>query len=133
MIEDDLTSYLLDYAKMSGVNYELAHLAPDFSSRAVPEEDLIIINVDWYDQREIPFMIGHEIAHVLHHDKILEYFTEIARCTGEKDADRFSFDLIFDYNYSQPQPITDPLEFVRLYGIPKKMNRYAIKTFADCM
>ena len=48
-----------------GWNHELSKYTPPVSA---PTDKCIVMNVNWYNQKEIPFQSAHEIAHIQNGD-----------------------------------------------------------------
>ena len=128
---DDLKDYLLKLAEANHVEYELYFERPDFVSRAVPEDDLIIINTNWKRPFEVPFIIGHETGHIVHGDNITKCESPTAHFSCELEADKYSFDFIFDYNLIQDEIICEPEAFLQQYGIPDRLLPYALEVFKN--
>lgn len=55
-MNNDAFDYLLNYAWDKKIGYELTReLTPDSPSAAYPEEKLVIINMNWPNEKELPF------------------------------------------------------------------------------
>lgn len=127
---NDLIEYLLSYAFDHGIGYELAKLPFDFESRAIPEKHFMIINTNWKNPNEIPFIIGHEIGHlILKDDGIMYYASPHGNIDSEHSADLYSLNLLYDYSCVHGDDFQEPGEFMSSYGIPQRMEDAAMKLF----
>lgn len=127
---NSLTEYLLRYAFDHGIGYEIEPLKSDTPPRAVVDCKLIIVNSNWYKKEEIPFTIGHEIGHIMNGDTVFDCQSPIIYYPLERNADRFSVDLIFNYSLKCEDAIREPGVFIEQYGIPTRMLNYATEVFA---
>lgn len=60
---------LLQYAFDRNIGYTLTlQLNPFTPSLALPEDNRMIINLNWHNHNEIPFSLAHEIGHVVNGD-----------------------------------------------------------------
>lgn len=66
---NDLIEYLLNYAFDCGIGYKLVHADPYDPSLSLKNHNLMVINLNWHNQSELPFIIGHEIGHFILGDK----------------------------------------------------------------
>lgn len=118
---NDLVMYLLNYALDHNISYELQKLPPYFESRAIPQADFIIINTNWHRANEVPFIIGHEIGHIMNHDNIKKCQPQNASYPLELAADKYSLNLIFKYTLKIDSMIQEPQTFIEQFGIPERM------------
>lgn len=66
---NDLVTELLNTAFDMGISVVLSkELKTNTPPLADIDKNKIIINLNWYRPRQIPFQICHEIAHIEHHD-----------------------------------------------------------------
>lgn len=128
-MEEDLNRYLFRYAFDHGITCVWESLSAHTPPFAVVNYNFVIVNANWYRKTEIPFTIGHEIGHVLNGDIICNCQNRYAVFPCEQQADRFSFDLIFDYSIKYDSVIIEPGIFLEQYGIPTRMLDYAAIVF----
>ena len=77
---NELIEYLLNYAFDHGIGYKLVHADPYDPSLSLKKHNLMVINLNWHNQSELPFIIGHEIGHfILGDDKYGEPENPIKR------------------------------------------------------
>lgn len=118
---NDLIWYLFNFALDHNISYELQKLPPYFESRALPQENFIIINTNWHRTNEIPFIVGHEIGHIMNHDNIERCQPQNASYPLELAADKYSLNLIFKYTLKMDLMIQEPQTFIEQFGIPERM------------
>lgn len=61
----NLISWLYSYAFKHKIGVLQIFTKPEYSSLSDKSKRLIIINVNWKNKKELPFIIGHEIGHIL--------------------------------------------------------------------
>lgn len=127
---NDLIEYLLNYAFDHGIGYKLVHADPYDPSLSLKKHNLMVINLNWHNQSELPFIIGHEIGHFILGDKGILYYSSFAgQNSEEKSADLYSLNLLYDYAYSRGQYFVEPGQFLSAYGIPSRMAEAAKNLF----
>lgn len=117
----DLITCLLNYAFDHGISYSLVYEDPDYPSTAFPEEKFVVINMNCKNLKELPFIIGHEIGHIMNNDNGLQFYCNTVSTPVEHQADLYSLNLIFDYATRQYDCFDEPSEFMQAYGIPVRM------------
>lgn len=141
---NDLLNYICGLIWKHHLGVELCHLKDKhFRSRYLPSEKLIIINTNWWNRSEIPFMAAHELGHYINGDKGVMYYDHnysyqehdaINRNDDvfkESQADLYSLNLIWDYAASQGYTCEEPYEFMQQFGIPERMTNIVAKKFKD--
>lgn len=138
MDTNELTQWLLNFAFSHGIGYTLTgELPPDVPSCAIPARQAIIINTNYEKKEHIPFIIAHEIGHVLNGDSGTCYYsTYSARSKYEAAANRFAIDLIRRYAESKGDSSCSYIKFAETWCIPsdlyenvkEEFNRYWEKT-----
>lgn len=128
--EADLIHFLLYVAIAHHIDYDLGEHRPSFSSKALPSRNIIIINTNYYKAKELPFVIGHEIAHIIHQDDIAICTDPNAKRPCEHTANVYSIDLIHAYAkiYGRNNFVTLTV-FLSYYDIPDKMYKYSTRFF----
>lgn len=81
---NDLIEYLLNYAFDHGIGYKLVHADPYDPSLSLKNHNLMVINLNWHNQSELPFIIGHEIGHFILGDKGILYYSSFAGQNSEE-------------------------------------------------
>ncbi|QER67607.1 ImmA/IrrE family metallo-endopeptidase [Paucilactobacillus nenjiangensis] len=118
-------TYLLNLAMENMIGIDLAPLSPETPSMAIADENRIIINMNWHNQKELPFQIAHEIAHILNHDDGVLYFTTYAsKSKYEVHANLTAVDLLIDYYnmYKGDIENVNVVNFMEQFGIPLDME-----------
>ena len=127
---NDLIEYLLNYAFDHGIGYKLVHADPYDPSLSLKNHNLMVINLNWHNQSELPFIIGHEIGHFILGDKGILYYSSFAgQNSEEKSADLYSLNLLYDYACGRGQYFEEPGQFLSAYGIPTRMAEAAKDLF----
>lgn len=127
---NDLIEYLLNYAFDSGIGYKLVHADPYDPSLSLKKHNLMVINLNWHNQSELPFIIGHEIGHFILGDEGIMYYSSFSgQNSEEKSADLYSLNLLYDYACSRGQSFEEPGQFIQMYGIPERMTEAAKNLF----
>ena len=127
---NDLIEYLLNYAFDHGIGYKLVHADPYDPSLSLKKHNLMVINLNWHNQSELPFIIGHEIGHFILGDKGILYYSSFAgQNSEEKSADLYALNLLYDYACSRGQYFEEPGQFLSAYGIPSRMAEAAKNLF----
>lgn len=127
---NDLIEYLLNYAFDCGIGYKLVHADPYDLSLSLKNHNLMVINLNWHNQSELPFIIGHEIGHFILGDKGILYYSSFAdQNSEEKSADLYSLNLLYDYACRRGQYFEEPGQFLSAYGIPSRMAEGAKNLF----
>lgn len=128
---NDLIEYLLNYAFDCGIGYKLVHADPYDPSLSLKKHNLMVINLNWHNQSELPFIIGHEIGHFILGDKGILYYSSFSgQNSEEKSADLYSLNLLYDYACRRGQYFEEPGQFMQMYGIPERMAK-ATKNLFD--
>ncbi|GAA2867388.1 hypothetical protein GCM10019817_10370 [Lactobacillus intestinalis] len=85
------------------IDYDLGEHRPSFSSKALPSQNMIIININYYKTKKLLFGIGHEIAHIIHQDDVAICTDPNAKRSCEHTANVYSVELIHAYakNYGK--------------------------------
>ena len=120
---NELIEYLLNYTFDHGIGYKLVRADPYDPSLSLKKHNLIVINLNWHNQSELPFIIGHEIGHFILGDKGILYYSSFAgQNSEEKSADLYSLNLLYDYACSRGKYFEEPGQFLSAYGIPSRMT-----------
>lgn len=86
----DLIQFLFDFAFSQGFGVAQICKDEEYRSLADKTKDLIIINTNWKNKSELPFIIGHEIGHLMDGDVGLSYYCGNALTSKEHHADLYS-------------------------------------------
>ena len=70
MYNNDLLLYICHLIEDHNLGVILSRLDDrHFRSRYLPQKKLIIINTNWWNPSEVPFMAAHELGHCINGDK----------------------------------------------------------------
>lgn len=120
---NELIEYLLNYTFDHGIGYKLVRADPYDPSLSLKKHNLMVINLNWHNQSELPFIIAHEIGHFILGDKGILYYSSFSgQNSEEKSADLYSLNLLYDYACSRGQYFEEPGQFLSAYGIPSRMT-----------
>ncbi|WEV51637.1 hypothetical protein OZX69_02790 [Lactobacillus sp. ESL0731] len=128
---NDLIQYLLNFALDQGFSVAQICEAEEYRSLADKSKKLIIINTNWRNKAELPFIIGHEIGHLVDGDLGISSYCGTTLTSKERHADLYSLNLIFDYATNQYDCYQEPGQFMQAYGIPTRMYDDVVKLFRN--
>ena len=117
---DNVLKWLMNYCMEHdiGVLYkkDLPETAPSDSWQ---NPKLIIFNANYYKVNERPFMLAHEIGHVI--DEVPEYYklAHLGIEKGEFSANRFAINLLALYCFENDIWYGTYYDFAKAFGIPK--------------
>ncbi|NRO50424.1 hypothetical protein [Lactobacillus helveticus] len=116
---EDLIEYLLNCAFKHGISYTLVQSEPDDPAISFKQERKMYINTNWRNSNEIPFIIGHEIGHLMLGDQGIMYYESFSGQNSEEhSADLYSLNLIYNYSAKKGDSFQEPGTFIQNYGIP---------------
>lgn len=116
---DDILSYLSNYALDHNIGVILTRCLPSTTSSAASKSRrMVVVNMNWHNPSEIPFMFGHELGHV---QGDVVYYYHSGTCSprsSEQAADLFSINLLYQYAARRQQSFATVFQFMQAYGIP---------------
>ena len=118
---EDLLKYLLKYAFDHGISCALIRREQSYQSVALPDKKLIVINQNSKNKFELPFIIGHEIGHIMNGNVNGAFYCGKPVNSEERLADLYSLNLIYGYASNQFDNFEEPVQFIQQYGIPDRM------------
>ena len=118
---EDLIKYLLKYAFDHGISCALIRREQSYQSVALPDKKLIVINQNSKNKFELPFIIGHEIGHIMNGNVNGAFYCGKPVNSEERLADLYSLNLIYGYASNQFDNFEEPVQFIQQYGIPDRM------------
>lgn len=118
---DQVIKWLMNYALDHKIGISFCYKAgKDDTSEAFPEYSTAIINANYKNIDEIPFIIGHEIGHLILKHSIVKFYTCPAnRIRMEKEANNFSLYLLTEYCDDNDIYFNNKYAFAKAFGIPK--------------
>ena len=126
---EDLVKYLLKYAFDHGISCALIRREQSYQSVALPDKKLIVINQNCKNKFELPFIIGHEIGHIMNGNVNGAFYCGKPVNSEERLADLYSLNLIYGYASNQFDNFEEPVQFIQQYGIPDRMLDDAYRLF----
>lgn len=112
-----LMNYALDHQIGVVFSYKAGINEP---SEAFPEYSTAVINANWKNIDEIPFIIGHEIGHLMLGHTRKEFETSPANSIRmEQEANKYSLNLLAEYCELNEICFYNRYQFAKVFGIPK--------------
>ncbi|MBI1708271.1 ImmA/IrrE family metallo-endopeptidase [Lactobacillus crispatus] len=120
---DKLMQYLMNYAMFDchiGVEFtnKLPSYAPSVSYNKPGK--LIIMNSSWPYPTQIPFLLAHEICHVLNEEKSYFNLNDRTKNSGEAQANISAIKLLQRYCIENEFHFSSIYQFARSFAIPKE-------------
>lgn len=79
----------------------------------------VVINMNWDNRQEIPFIFAHEIGHVLNGDGgVMYYCSATSQTKIESAANEQAIDIILRYSNDIGETPNDYMSFMQNYGLP---------------
>ena len=118
---DRLMRYLMNYAMFDHhIGIEFSDRLPPFAPPISYEKPgkLIIMNAKWWHPTEMPFLLAHEIAHVLYEDQQYYNLNDQTVNHGEADANIFAINLLYKYCEENDYHFDNFYNFAKAFCIP---------------
>lgn len=118
---DRLLRYLMNYAMFEyHIGVEFTNRLPVYAPSVSYNEPgkLIIMNANWYHPIEIPFLLAHEIGHVLYEDQQYYNLNDQTVNHGEADANIFAINLLRKYCDDNEFHFDSYYKFAKAFCIP---------------
>lgn len=121
---DDVVTYLLNFAMKHKIGFlTQPNWNENWPSVSIPERRFMIINLNWRNQRELPFQIAHEISHILNDDEgILYYTTSNSKSQIECGANESAIQILIDYCDKLGLEHYNIIKFMDVFGIPANLE-----------
>lgn len=131
--EKAVLNYLQAYATDNNILCKFFYAGPRDPSLVFKVSRRIGINMNWYNQDEIPFSLGHEIGHMMIDEPdVRSEFTGYKVEVGEeKAANIFSLHLLYDYSCRRGDDFQEPGPFMQAYEIPFDLEEETCKMFSE--
>lgn len=120
---DFLIQYLMNYCLDHEISVVFSNKLPPYipsKSYKIPGE-LIVVNGNWHNEFEVPFMFAHEIGHIQLSEPYFYHATEVAKIKGEYAANVFAINLLLQYCNDLGFSFSNYYRFGEVFGIPKKL------------
>ena len=119
---NNLINWLMNYCFDHDIGACLTNELPDAiggKSYVIPA-DLVVVNNNWHNELEIPFIIGHELGHLMLGHKRKEFDeSPTKRILMERAANEYSLYLLTEYCDLHEIYFYDKYTFAHAFGIPK--------------
>ncbi|BDZ30588.1 ImmA/IrrE family metallo-endopeptidase [Lactiplantibacillus sp. WILCCON 0030] len=118
----------LEYAVDHGISYDLCEdFSPYTPSGSNPETNKIVINMNWYLSRQLPYVTCHEISHIEHQDSGILYFHTISKTPIEAEANKGAINILVPmYFESVNVEDANAYTFMQEFDVPPFMEDYTI-------
>lgn len=125
---NDIISDLYTLALKNDIEVELPDvLSPQTTATCDTETRRIVINTHYWNQRQIPLQIAHEISHILNgdHSRTVLYFTP-SKNKIESSANETAIGILAPYYLDdRPDDYVNINEFMEMFAIPEHL-RYVV-------
>lgn len=118
-----LMQYLMNYAMFDlNIGVEFTDKLPSFAPPISYNEPgrLIIMNAKWIYPAQIPFLLAHEIGHVLHENACFYHISDLTANKGEASENIFAIKLLQKYCIENEFHFGSIYQFARCFGIPQE-------------
>ncbi|MCI6883353.1 MAG: ImmA/IrrE family metallo-endopeptidase [Lactobacillus johnsonii] len=119
---NNLINWLMNYCFDHDIGACLTNELPDEiggKSYVIPA-DLVVVNNNWHNELEIPFIFAHEIGHI-QTGIPCSYHASISNIDkGESDANLGAIKLLLQYAQETDMHFDTYYNFADAFGIPKK-------------
>lgn len=113
---NELIQWLFNFGYDHDISIDTTkQLNPDTPSLADVKDGHVIINMNWSNQSEIPFIFAHEIGHVL-----CGHVTYSPK--NEIEANKTAIGILIKYCWENNINISNPIRFCEEFGIPLRLN-----------
>lgn len=120
---DDLLAWLYEYCSQHKIGIRfINYLDSNAPSVCYKLPRMIIYNEKWHDQQEQPFILAHEIGHIMcgtticYHNKGIQ----ISKNKSECDANTFAINLLSKYCEENDICFDNKYQFATAFGIPNR-------------
>lgn len=120
---DDIISFLIDFCEKNkiGIQY-ISYMNPNDPSVSYEWPRLIILNENWKESFEKPFILAHEIGHVMCGNAFCYYIgNNKAERYNECIANKFAINLLLNYCEQNDLFFESKYKFAETFGIPRKL------------
>lgn len=119
---NDLLEYLMNYALEAGIGviYD-ATLPSDAPSVSYAKSRIIILNGNWARRFESPFVLAHEIGHIVLQHRCSSLAAPTIKIKMEHEADVFATEIIWNYSKLIGVEYNNVYSFMQAFGIPNRM------------
>lgn len=126
---NSIMSYLINYGFDRGISTTLTHKLPsDFPSSSSSKKQKVLINMNWENKPEVPFILAHELGHLLNGDTGINYYNSATiHNKTEFTANKTAIRLLFNYCEDYDIEFDNPIRFCEQFGVPTELE-YVVAT-----
>lgn len=120
---DKLMQYLMNYAMFDcHIGVEFTNRLPAYAPSVSYNEPgkLIIMNANWPFPTQTPFLLAHEIGHVLHEYEAYFNLNDDTKHSGEAQENIFAIKLLQKYCIENEFNFSSIYQFARSFAIPQE-------------
>lgn len=120
---NEIIATLFNYAYDQDITVVAKSKIPeDWVPVAIPTKRMILINMNWYQPKEIPFQIAHETGHVLNGGSDYAAYSRFDTNREEAAANRKAVKILMDLFLDDWMDLEDfnPIDFMETYMIPDR-------------
>lgn len=121
---NDVMTYLINLGFDHGISTTLTDKLPsDFPSSSSLKKQKVIINMNWKNCHEIPFILAHELGHLLNGDNGINYYESgTIHNKTEFQANKTAIVLLVNYCNQNDINFDNPVQFCEQFGIPSELE-----------
>lgn len=121
---NDVMTYLINLGFDRGISTTLTDQLPSrFPSSSSLRKQKVLINMNWKNKTEIPFILAHELAHLINKDSGINYYKSVTiHNKTEFEANKTAIDLLVNYCRSNDINFDNPIQFCEQFGIPTDLE-----------
>lgn len=128
---DDVLKWLMNYCYDHGIGVIYDNNLPaDAPSDSFSNPRLVIFNDNYKNENEKPFMLAHEIGHIIDGNAEYYHLAYLGMERGEYSANRFAINLLSQYCLDNDIWFETIYQFAKAFGIPKD-KYYLLEQFAE--
>lgn len=117
---NDVINWLSNFCLDNNIGFIFdKKLPPDAPSDSWGYPRLVLLNTNWHNPNELPFMYAHEIGHVV--QEYPEYYNlaYLGTQKGEYSANLFAIKLLLKYCNENEIEFSTYYQFAYAFGIPR--------------
>lgn len=119
----DLINWLINYCYDHKIGVCLTNELPDSvgGKSYIAPANLVVVNNQWHDQTEIPFIFAHEIGHIFTGIPCFYHSSTANTSKQESEANVFAINLLKEYCESHDISFDNYYSFAQTFCIPRKV------------
>lgn len=118
---DNVLKWLMNYCLDNEIGIIYGNdLPPSAPSDSYCNPKLVIFNDNYHNENEKPFMMAHEIGHVIEENPEYYHLAYLGKEKGEYSANKFAIELLHEYCFENDIWFETTFEFAKAFGVPNK-------------